>query len=144
MTVHHTFVAGVPRPQGSMTLARDPRTGREFAKYSGPTAQWRQTLYVALNHWWSGPTMGGPMSATFLFLMPRPKAHYSARGGVKPTAPTWHTSQFDIDKMCRAVNDGLTDAGVWADDGQLVDMRAKKQYVGDGERPGVHITLEEL
>ena len=143
MSAYCTFVAGVPRPQGSLTLWKG-RDGRERAKYSGPTVAWRQTLHGALSAWWTAPTLGGPVSLSLLFVMPRPKSHYSARGGLKTSAPYWITNSPDLDKMCRAVNDGLTDAGVWADDGQLVDMRALKKYVGEGDRPGVHIALEEL
>lgn len=143
MTRHHTFVSGIPRPQGSLSLWRG-RDGRERAKYSGPTVIWRQTLHGALARWWDAPPLAGPVGVTLRFLMPRPKAHYSARGGLKPSAPDLVTKSPDLDKMCRAVNDALTDAGVWADDGQVASLRATKQYVGEGDRPGVHILLERL
>lgn len=136
------FVRGIPRPQGSMTLARDPRTGREFAKYSGPTYEWRQTLHIALREWWGDRVpLAGPIGVEFTFALPRPKAHISAKGGLKPSAPTWHTGVFDLDKLCRAVNDGLTHAGVWVDDGHVAQMRAQKVY---GDVPGVAIVVEVL
>jgi crossover junction endodeoxyribonuclease RusA len=138
-----TFVPGVPRPQGSLTLARNPRTGKEFARYSGPTVAWRQTLHGALSQWWQQPPVEGPVAVEFTFWMPRPKAHYSARGGLKASAPVWHVSQFDLDKMCRAVDDALTDAGVWLDDGQVASLLATKRYVAVGGRPGVAIRLKE-
>jgi hypothetical protein len=44
----------------------------------------------------------------------------------------------DIDKLVRAALDGLT--GVcFVDDGQVVDLRASKQY---GPAPGVHVQVE--
>lgn len=136
-----TFVRGVPRPQGSMTLARDPRTGREFARYSGPTYEWRQTLHIALSRWWGrNPPLEGAIRADFDFVMPRPQAHYGAKG-IKLTAPVYHTRQMDLDKLARAVDDGLTHAGVWRDDGQVARLVLSKMF---GSTPGVRIELEEL
>jgi Holliday junction resolvase RusA-like endonuclease len=47
----------------------------------------------------------------------------------------------DLDKLCRAVADAITDAGLWADDAQVVSLVAAKRY---SSPPGVHITITEL
>jgi len=47
----------------------------------------------------------------------------------------------DLDKLERAIGDALTDAGVWVDDGQVVNSHTQKWYA---ETPGVHITVLEL
>lgn len=74
-----------------------------------------------------------PVSVRITFLMPRPKT-------VKRHMPTVPP---DIDKLCRAVLDALTDVGVWVDDSQVVDLGANKIYAS-GIHIGAHITVEEL
>jgi Holliday junction resolvase RusA-like endonuclease len=143
--MHLVFVAGVPRPQGSMQLSRDPRTGREFVKYSSPTLEWRRTLHVALGEWWQGqPPLEGVIAVEFVFLMPRPRSHVGAKG-LKASAPYHHTgSTSDLDKLCRCVNDAMTEAGIWIDDGFVARMFAEKRYASGNERTGVHIKVSVL
>lgn len=74
-----------------------------------------------------------PVSVRITFFMPRPKT-------VKRHMPTVPP---DIDKLCRAVLDALTDAGVWVDDSQVVDLGATKIYAS-GPHIGAHITVEGL
>ena len=103
------FVAGHPRPQGSIALWTG-RDGKERAKYASTTVAWRNTLHLHLSEWWAGrPALTGPVRAEMLFVLPRPKAHWSARGGLKPSAPMYHTQQYDLDKLVRAVDDERLD-----------------------------------
>jgi Holliday junction resolvase RusA-like endonuclease len=74
-----------------------------------------------------------PVSVRITFLMPRPKT-------VKRHTPTVPP---DIDKLCRAVLDALTDVGVWVDDSQVVDLGATKIYAS-GIHIGAHIIVEGL
>jgi Holliday junction resolvase RusA-like endonuclease len=48
----------------------------------------------------------------------------------------------DIDKLSRAVLDGLTIGGIIGDDSQVVWLLAHKEYVAD--YPGVIITIREI
>ena len=74
-----------------------------------------------------------PVSVRITFFMPRPKTVERHM----PTVPP------DIDKLCRAVLDALTDVGVWVDDSQVVDLGATKIYAS-GIHIGAHITVEGL
>lgn len=74
-----------------------------------------------------------PVSVRITFLMPRPKTVKRHMPIVPP----------DVDKLCRAVLDALTDAGVWVDDSQVVDLGATKIYAS-GIHVGAHITVEGL
>lgn len=47
----------------------------------------------------------------------------------------------DIDKLLRAVCDGITDAGVWKDDAQVIRVVMEEVY---GRAPGVHVTVREM
>lgn len=49
------------------------------------------------------------------------------------------TVKPDIDKLVRAILDGLTEAGIWKDDSQVVDLIARKVYVS--ANPGVTATI---
>lgn len=74
-----------------------------------------------------------PVSVRITFFMSRPKT-------VKRHMPTVPP---DIDKLCRAILDALTDARVWVDDSQVVDLGATKIYTS-GIHVGAHITVEGL
>jgi Holliday junction resolvase RusA-like endonuclease len=142
---YHVWVPGVPKPQGSLTLWSGG-DGRERARYSTPTVAWRQTLHGALAAWWAGaPPLAGPVAVDLVFTTARPKAHLSARGGVKPSAPRWPTGRTgDIDKLCRAALDSLSDAGVWLDDALAVVLRAEKRYADPGTATGMDLTIKTL
>lgn len=93
----------------------------------------------------------GPVRVTIRFSFDRPKSHYrTGRNAhlIKDSAPLYPTHKNDVDKLQRACFDALTDAEVWADDGQIVDVRARKFYAGESEyaldRPGVLILIEPL
>lgn len=97
--------------------------------------------------------LDGPVRIWIRFTFDRPPTHYGTGRGrhtLRPAALRDHPfpghSCGDIDKLTRAILDALTDAQVWADDTQVVDLRARKFYAGEHElaRPaaGVDIILE--
>jgi Holliday junction resolvase RusA-like endonuclease len=139
------WVVGVPRTQGSMQLSRDPRTGRTFAKYSGPTNEWRRTLYFALTEWWAGRgPLQGPVEAYLDFVFPRPQSHFRTgryAGQLRADAPVWQANRFDLDKLARACLDSMTDAHIYSDDGQVSRLMATKKWAAKNETPGVLIRL---
>ena len=61
------------------------------------------------------------------FYLPRPKSHFTKRG-VRLSAPWWPVTKPDLDKLTRALLDALTDAGIWRDDSQAVELHAEKIY----------------
>jgi crossover junction endodeoxyribonuclease RusA len=85
----------------------------------------------------------GAVGVIVTFFMPRPKSHYgSGRNALnlKPSAPFYPAVMPDIDKLLRAVLDGLTDAQVWHDDGQVVLVHASKRYEVEAG-PGAEIVV---
>ena len=152
MTVELVFVVfGTPRPQGSLRLFRSPKTQREVAKYANTTIEWRNRVQAdvreqleAMDHL----KILGEVTLRLDFEMPRPKHHFGTgrnAGLLKPSAPHWPTnSGGDLDKLVRAINDALTDAGVWVDDAQVVEIQAVKRYADPPSEAGVTITLREL
>jgi crossover junction endodeoxyribonuclease RusA len=145
--VKEFFVAGVPQPQGSK---RHVGKGRmiEAAKGLGP---WREAIIWEAKRrspWSRGyanaRNFEGPVWARFTFFFPRPKSHYGTgrnAGILKESAPMYHSSPPDVDKLVRAVGDALTMSGLIADDRLIVEILATKRY---GEPPGVLIWLRDI
>ncbi|MGN8690173.1 RusA family crossover junction endodeoxyribonuclease [Atopobiaceae bacterium HCP3S3_F7] len=82
-------------------------------------------------------TLTGPIGVRCILTIARPK---SARLDADPIT----RSSGDIDKLSRMILDALTDAGLWTDDSQCVDLRARKLYVGHPDsatQPGCHLTI---
>lgn len=119
-------VPGKPVPQGSMR-SLGPR--RMVHTNYTDLLPWRAA--IAATALFERPpdwdTLG-PMRVQATFYLPRPRGHYR-HAILKPDAPWWPTKRIgDLDKFCRALLDSLTDAGVWADDAQAVQLHAEKIY----------------
>jgi crossover junction endodeoxyribonuclease RusA len=79
------------------------------------------------------------------FELPRPIGHYGTgrnAGQIRQSAPPEPTVMPDLDKLVRCVCDALTDAGVWKDDAQVVQLIAAKRYAKS--QPGVRIQVQEV
>jgi len=146
-------VYGVPVPQGS-TRAFAVRkggapTGRVVVTGDNPkTKSWRQAIIDAAEDACTWRNSYDPLAVKLVFILPRPAVHYGRgrnAGSVKESAPRWPISKPDLDKLCRAVLDALTDAGVWRDDSQVVTLAAAKMYGrDDSDRPGCEIEVSLL
>lgn len=90
---------------------------------------WRNTVtMVAPRMKWAKHE---PVAVTLSFVMP---ATLKDRKG-------WCAVRPDIDKLCRAVLDGLTDAGTLDDDSQVARLVATKVR---GIKCGVQVSVEGL
>lgn len=104
---------------------------------------WRylvQQAAVATGH----PTITGPVSISCIFLFPRPKSHYNAKGILKPSAPTYHSVKPDGSKCLRSTEDALVDSGLLQDDARIALASFTKRYVTPQEHPGAIITIVPL
>jgi len=68
------------------------------------------------------PVPGEPAVVDILFRLPRPKS--------APKRVTQPVKRPDVDKLARAVLDGLVDGGAFADDSQVVSLAAQKRFAG--------------
>ncbi len=137
-------VAGVPAPQGSK---RHVGGGRmvESSRAVGP---WREAVRAETQRVieaTADPHYLAPfgVQVTVKFTLPRPQGHYgtgSHATTIRPSAPRWPHRKPDLDKLIRAVLDGITQGGAIADDAQVVRIAAQKTY----GTPGAVITIEEL
>lgn len=125
-------VFGLPAPQGSKRIIH----GRLVEASSAKLNKWRKEItsvastYLHTNGW---EPFEGPVQLRITFYLPRPKT-------VKRDLPTVPP---DLDKLIRAVGDGLTDAQVWGDDSQVVSLVCEKVYADDRE-PGAEIEIHSV
>ena len=134
-------VEGIPQPQGS-ARAFLHRGRPVITSANRKLRPWRQTLEASFRRRMENraPVLG-PVSVTMTFRMPRPQSHYGAKG-ITPRASTEQPSiRPDLDKLARAANDALTDAGVIYDDSQITRMILAKRYAQPGEHPGITISV---
>lgn len=88
----------------------------------------------------------GAVRVEVIFRFPRPKGHYGTgrnAGNLKPSAPEHHITKPDVDKLLRAILDGLTAAGIYHDDSQVVEVETFKHYA-TGDNPGATISVQPL
>ena len=116
------FVDGLPVPQGSMKVIN----GRVIHNKGSELAAWRSGIALGARSAGARP-MTDPVFIEMKFYMPRPRTVKRPEPSVAP----------DLDKLIRAVLDGLT-AIAYVDDGQVTSIVAQKAY---GERIGVEISL---
>ena len=147
MSVLTTFIPGVPAPQGSKTAVMSGRRA-VLIEASKATAPWRATVTAHARQAMTEQIVG-PVRVVCIFYFPRPANHFGTgrnAGMVRPGAPSiYKATKPDLDKLLRAVLDGVTDAGAWRDDSQVAQLSAVKRWA-DAEKPGggVHLTISEL
>lgn len=161
-------VYGTPVPQGSTRAFAVRKGGAPTGRVvvtgdNAKTKSWRQAVVdEALAYLVSRNEAGRcglcdrldahahalePLAVTLVFILPRPAGHFGSgrnAGQVKPSAPPFPVTKPDLDKLCRAVLDALTDAGVWRDDSQVAELNAGKVYATGGDRPGCVIEVSSL
>lgn len=138
-------IPGTPRPQGSMRMMTNTRTGKGFMKYSTTTVEHRNLVVATLADIWAGgePYLGA-VAVKVGFVFARPGAHYGTGKNaevLKDSAPVWHSQTPDVDKLLRLVCDALTVAGVLRDDRQVALARAEKVW---GAKDHTHLEVVPL
>lgn len=134
-------VQGTPAPQGSKTRNRH---GAVYES-SKAVAPWREAVRAETQAAMAGGApLAGPVAVLVTFRMRRPQSHYRTgrnAGLLRGTAPGYPHGKPDLDKLVRAVLDGLTAGGAWADDAQAVRITAAKMYA---DTSGADIEIEEV
>lgn len=123
---------GVPAPQGSKAAKGRTRTGRIIlAESSKRTAPWRATVTAAAVG--AGPCLDGPLAVAMVLTVPRPRSARKA-DRIPPRMP-------DLSKLARAVEDAITDAGLWADDARIAAYCPLAKAYAGCTYPGVSAEL---
>ena len=151
----HIRVYGIPAPQGSK-VARPVYAGSGADRhFTGRVNQvesagekltsWREAIRNDCAQQRQGRTFAdGPVSVIAQFYLPRPRAHFGSGGNsgrVKASSPAFPVGKKDdLDKLTRAVLDGLTEGGAFGDDGQVACMMLVKLYA-DATGPGCELWI---
>ena len=125
-------VFGDPAPQGSKRVVR----GRviEASKKLKP---WRVAIEQACQPYKEQNIYLGPIRLEVDFFLPRPTS-------VKMTKRPFPIVPPDVDKLLRAVGDGVGQSGyIWGDDSQIVEIIGRKYYADD-RPPGAIIKITFL
>jgi crossover junction endodeoxyribonuclease RusA len=132
-------VRGTPAPQGSK---RHVGGGRmiEMSKAVGPwreavRAETQRAMESADASGWIAE-FDGPVAVFIGFYLPRPKS--------TPRKVVYPAKRPDLDKLARAVLDGLTMGGAWQDDSQVIRLQVQKNYAGPANPPGCDIEIREV
>jgi Holliday junction resolvase RusA-like endonuclease len=139
------FVAGIPVPKGSAKAFHHKQSGKIIVHQDNRDKQrpWVSAIAFEAGVRGTSTLTRGPLKVTMDFAMPRVKSHFGTGKNadkLKESAPCYHTSKPDLDKLCRCVKDALTGV-IWNDDSQVAILWARKSY---GDKPGVEITIEAI
>jgi crossover junction endodeoxyribonuclease RusA len=134
-------IYGTPATQGSHRAFI--RGGRAvITNDSENTRPWRDTVrHFAMAGRPAGwMPLDGPVWVRMTFSLRRPQS--ASKKVVYPA------KKPDIDKAVRLVLDSLTEAGLWHDDGQVVDLHARKVFAGSDDPdaldvPGVKVVVSD-
>jgi Holliday junction resolvase RusA-like endonuclease len=137
------FVAGEPQPKGSTRSFYVKKMDRVVTTTTNRnTRQWQLRVAAeaqranegrAISFFCQDKECAYEVEAMFLF--PRPKS--------LPKKVRQNTRRPDLDKLARAVLDGLADVLI-PDDSQVTWLSVRKRYIGPEETPGAHIRLRRL
>jgi Holliday junction resolvase RusA-like endonuclease len=108
---------------------------------------WRETVGWHARVAYKGEVLDAALAAHFIFVQPRPKAHYGTGRNervLKDSAPAYPEVKPDTLKLARAVEDGLSGI-VYQDDSLIVDEFISKRYCDRWEpyRVCVKVVLTE-
>jgi Holliday junction resolvase RusA-like endonuclease len=124
-------VHGSPAPQGSM---RSIGKGRMVGD-NPRTKVWReQVVSEVLRCGLENTQLEGPLRFHATFYHHRLKMHYRRLNGqdvLKGDAPIFVAATPDIDKVCRATLDALTQSGLIKDDKFIAILQAAQRYSND-------------
>ena len=108
-----------------------------MVEMSKAVAPWREAVRAETQRIMQyHPSFTGAVEVRVNFFLPRPAS--------LPKKVQWPAKRPDLDKLARAVLDGLTAGGAWKDDGQVISLIATKEYAGQEDKPGCQIEVKEL
>lgn len=132
------IVWGTPVPQGSKGARVIAGRAHLFDTNATNLKPWRKEIAKACEGRVAEP-LDGPVVVRLFFLF-APLVSAPKRRRVYPSTK----SSGDLDKLCRAVLDGLVDGKVLADDSRVCGLAAAKDYCDVDEQPRVQIEIRRF
>lgn len=122
-------VKGHPAPKGSRTFLGSGGASKESSDRCKPWVE--AVVYAARGQRPGGKTLPPPYKIGLRFVMPMAE---------NPKWP-WPTADGDLDKLERAVLDGLTQGDLILDDRHVIQLDSSKEPVEAGKSTGVSIVI---
>lgn len=122
-------VHGIPIPKGSTKAFMRKGMKYPVVTHDNPhTRTWQQRVFEAAILARDGAEpLAGPVAVTLRFYLPKPKS--------APKRVVDAVKKPDLDKLIRAIKDGMTRAGVYHDDSQVVCVVARKDFAAGATDP---------
>lgn len=135
-------VQGRPAPKGSRIAART-KDGKPYtypaSKYEAPwVAAVAEATRLTMRH---ETMLEPPYSVELEFLIQMPKLDNWRRTGSLPYPAK---TGGDLDKLARAVIDGLVKGKAMSDDRHVTVLHATKRWATEGEPSGVRVHVDSL
>lgn len=103
------------------------------------TADYQRLVGMVARQAYRGPALVCPVAVDIVAVFPRLKSSKAPGREVYAVQ-----RRHDVDNLAKSVLDGITKAGLWADDGQVADLRVRKVRAATGEAPHVEVTVSRL
>jgi Holliday junction resolvase RusA-like endonuclease len=126
---------GQPRPRAFS------RGGRASVYDPGTADEWKLAVALAARPKQPLNPLDGPIGIALIFYLPRPQRLLSKNA---PAPRIAHVSKPDIDNLCKAVLDALTDDQWFGDDSQIARLDAQKFYASKDGASGVAVRIVQL
>jgi Holliday junction resolvase RusA-like endonuclease len=146
-------VRGLPIAQGTaraFVAGGRARIATDANRSNSPIGAWRGAIASACSDaMGSSPALTGPVVVSAWFVFPRPGAHFlpANRSRLAPElrldAPRYVERKPDLDKLSRALLDGITNVAI-RDDAQVARLNARKVYEDDELRPGCTVRIAPI
>jgi Holliday junction resolvase RusA-like endonuclease len=133
-------VYGRPQSKGSKRLVHTKTGKTQMFDTNRKAADWQAAVSAAAGAEYSGELLDGPVCVNVACVFARPKSHYRTGRNAhlrRDDAPERHAQKPDIDKVLRALLDGLTGI-VWRDDSQVAEVYAAKCW---GDQDSTNVTI---
>ena len=131
-------IPGQPVPQPRPRVSTRGGFARAYTPKGHAIHAYRQAIQLLARG--QGEQLVGAVELEVEAVFARPASHWR-KHDVKPDAPPW--PRADGDNLLKGVADALTDAGVWADDVQVVTWHIHKRWAARYEHARTLITVRE-
>ena len=123
------------------------RHGKARTHMPSAYTAWKRAAVTHIRTQWRGEQVTQPVVLTVTLVHSRP----SRKPRTTITPDVWRSGERipadrspDIDNAVGSVMDALTDAGVWLDDRQAVELHATQWWAAEGEQAGVRVTVAAM
>ena len=131
-------IEGTPKP-----LQRHRHFGR---RTYDPSKKDKKQFYLLASQYKPDVPITKAIRLGVVFYFNRPKSHY--RTGkfsylLRDDAPAYHTKTPDVDNLAKFVADSFN-TYFYKDDSQIIELKAEKYYVSQGEQARTEVMIDEI